>query len=289
MKQPIFKKVNGDGVKIQVAYWEGSGDTILSIHGISSNCRVWDVIADALTPEVEFYAIDLRGRGHSDKPETGYNIKKHCEDIKCVIDNLHIKPTVVMGHSLGAYIGVVFAALYSEYVKKLILVDGGGKLSEKQAEKVFEGIKPSLQRLGHEFNSFEDYINLMKKSPFLQPWMDFLENYYRYEVETKDNGKVVPLVAPKTIVEEAENLKSDDITNYYEDIKCPVLVLRATHGMLTDDDLLLPEDSVEIMKNTIKNIRIVNIENTNHYTIAFYPNKKRDKIIKNFLDLRISS
>ena len=78
-------------------------------------------------------------------------------------------------------------------------------------------------------------------------------------------------------------LKSDDISIYYPKIKCPVLILRAVEGMITENDLLLPEDTAENMLSQIPNSKLVNIEGTNHYTIAFYPNKARDKAIKDFL------
>ena len=40
-----------------------------------------------------------------------------------------------MGHSLGAFISLVFAAQNPERMDRLILVDGGGKLSETQSDQ----------------------------------------------------------------------------------------------------------------------------------------------------------
>ncbi len=283
IKKPEFKKVNSNGISIQVAIWEGNGKNIFCVHGISSNCRVWDLIASNLTPEHTVYAIDLRGRGHSDKPKSGYSLKIHCEDIKNVIDELNIKPVVFMGHSLGAYIGIMFAALNPDYVEKLILFDGGAKLSQEQTKKIFESIQLSLMRLGKVYNSFEEYYELMKKAPFLQPWQDYFEDYYRYEVDFLEDGKVIPNTPPYVIQEEAENLGKDDAENYYHLIKCPVFILRAPEGMLGKDDILLPEDALNRMLEKIPNARVFNIEGTNHYTIAFHPNEKRDKILKEII------
>ena len=83
-----------------------------------------------------------------------------------------------MGHSLGALIGLVFAAQYPDRVDRLILADGGGKLTKKQTEKVFAGIQHTLDRLGKVFPSREAYLGLMKKNPLLQPWSPALETYY---------------------------------------------------------------------------------------------------------------
>ena len=58
-----MKKVKGDGISIQLAVWEGRGNQVLCIHGLTANCRCWDVIASSLTPENKILAVDLRGRG----------------------------------------------------------------------------------------------------------------------------------------------------------------------------------------------------------------------------------
>lgn len=88
---------------------------------------------------------------------------------------------------------------------RLILVDGGGKLTETQMNKVFAGIKPSLDRLGKTFPSFEDYISQMKQAPYLQPWSFYMETYFRYEIENVEGG-VRSRVHPKHIEEEVQNL-----------------------------------------------------------------------------------
>ncbi len=283
MKNPEFLIVNSDNVKINVAVWDGKGKNILGVHGISSNSRVWDNIAKNLTPEFSFFAIDLRGRGHSEKPKKGYSLKIHCNDIKNVIDALNIRPVVFMGHSLGAYIGIMFSALFPEYVEKLILFDGGGKLTQEQVKKVFESIQISLSRLGKFYKSYEDYIKEIKKAPFLQPWQDYFDTYYRYELEFYPDGRVKPLTPPHVIEEEAKNLRKEDAEDYYPKIECPVYALRAPEGILKDDDILLPVNAISLMKKKIKNFEVIDIEGTNHYSITFHPNKKRDEILRKLI------
>lgn len=282
MTKPRMMKVRGDGIQIQLAVWEGSGKTILSIHGLTANSRFWDCLASALSPAHKVIAMDLRGRGLSEKPPAGYSIEHHCRDILALLNDLGLKRIVLMGHSLGAFISLVFAAKHPQKVDRLILVDGGGKLSESQMAKVFEGIKPSLDRLGKTFPSFEDYISQMKQAPFLQPWNSYMEAYFRYEVEEVERG-IRSRVPPKAIEEEAANLRKEDSTQFYSRVSCPTLILRATKGMLAEDDLVLPEDVAERMAREIENVRRVDLEGTNHYTILFQPNRLRDQAILDFL------
>ena len=282
MTEPIMKRAMGDGVEIQIAQWEGGKKAILCIHGITANCRCWDVIANALSPSYGVLAMDLRGRGLSGAPSTGYSMEHHCRDILAVLDNLGLERVVLMGHSLGAFISVVFGAKYPERIDRIILVDGGGKLSKDQMVKVFAGIKPSLDRLGQVFPSFEAYLDLRKKAPFLKNWSQALETYYQYEVEEVSDG-VRTNINPAHIEEERVNLGKVDISRFYGEISRPVLVLRATEGMLARDDVLLPEDVTQRMVREIANSRHVDVTGTNHYSIVFEPNGERDQAIREFL------
>jgi len=282
MSEPVMIKAKGDGVKIQVAVWEGKGKPILCVHGLTANCRCWDVLASSLSPRHKVIAMDLRGRGLSDGPPSGYSVENHCRDILALMDDQGLERPVLMGHSLGAFISLVFAAKYSQRVDRLILVDGGGKLSEAQMTKVFAGIKPSLDRLGKVFPDFESYVALLKQAPFLQPWNSFFETYFRYEVEDVEGG-VRSRVHPKHIEEESGNLKKMDSSQFYKKVMTPTLILRATKGMLAEDDLVLPADVAERMVREIPKARKVDVEGTNHYSILFQPHAMRDQELLGFM------
>ncbi|MDI7261285.1 MAG: alpha/beta hydrolase, partial [Thermodesulfobacteriota bacterium] len=105
-------KIKGDGIQIQLAMWNGKGESILCIHGLTANSRFWDCLASALTPRHRVIAMDLRGRGLSEKPSTGYSIEHHCKDTLALMNDQGFERSVFMGHSLGAFISLVFAAQY---------------------------------------------------------------------------------------------------------------------------------------------------------------------------------
>ena len=187
MTEPIMRKVKGDGVTIQLAVWEGKGNQVLCVHGLTANCRCWDVTTSSLVPENNILAMDLRGRGLSDKPSAGYSLQHHIQDIFCVLDDLKQERIVLMGHSLGAFISLAFAANYPERTEKIILMDGGGQLTQDQWDNVTLAIKPSLDRLGQVFPSFDAYVANMKLAPF-PSWSEALEDYFRYESEAVEGG-----------------------------------------------------------------------------------------------------
>ena len=283
MSEPVMKKVNGDGVRINLAIWEGDGKNILCVHGITANCRCWDVLASALAPQHRVFAMDLRGRGQSEKPATGYALEHHMRDINCLLDDMGVDRAVIMGHSLGAFIALAFGAEYAHRVDRLILVDGGGDLSQEQLDNVFVGIKPALDRLGQVFPSEEAYLKKMSEAPYIQPWSSAIETYYRNEIEPVE-GRVRTNIQPAHIQEEAINIRKVKCAPIYPKVKSKVLILRATNGLLSQDDILLPEDVIDKMIREIPDARRFDVIGMNHYGIIFQSHAARDQTIRDFLE-----
>jgi pimeloyl-ACP methyl ester carboxylesterase len=228
-------------------------------------------MAAALVPQYRVMAMDLRGRGRS-----------HMRDINCLLDDLNVDQVVIMGHSLGAFIGLAFAAKYPERTDRLILVDGGGDLSKEQMDKVFIGIKPALDRLGMVFPSEEAYLKKMSEPPYIQPWSPVIETYYRYEIKPTQGG-VHTNIQPAHIQEEAANIRKVACATFYPKIKCMVLILRAPNGLLSQDDILLPEEVIEKMLREMPTARRFDVEGLNHYGIVFQPHEARDRAVRDFL------
>lgn len=281
--QPRLIKTKGAGLLLQAAIWDGGKKTILALHGLTANCRCWDLLASVLTPLHRLVAPDLRGRGHSDQPASGYSLADHVEDLVLLMDDLRLESPVVMGHSLGAFIALSLAATHPERVERIILLDGGGELSETQRAKVFLGIKPSLDRLGRVFPDRESFRSSLQQIPFFRPWNEFHDRYSQYDFEEVEGG-LCSRVKAEHIREEMLNLRSILPSRFYPLIRGPVLILRALSGMMTEDDLVLPEEVVDRMVREIPRVRRVDLEGTNHYSILFQPNSTRDRVILQFLD-----
>ena len=282
-QKPELKKIRGDGVELCLAEWPGEGPPILAVHGLTANCRAWDSLARKLSPGRRILAPDLRGRGLSGRPRSGYSVEHHVRDLVAVLDHLHLNRAVVMGHSLGATIAVVMAAEHPFRVDRLILLDGAGKLPKAQMAKVVEGIKPSLERLGKTFPSFPAYLGTMKRAPFFHPWNHDLETYFQHEIEEVEDG-VRSRVHPDAIRRELEQLLRFDIAPFFSRVRCRTLILRALRGMLKEDDILLPNPAAARMLHDIRSAMLVDVEKANHYSILFHPQPVRDEAIKAFLD-----
>ncbi|MEX2458085.1 MAG: alpha/beta fold hydrolase, partial [Actinomycetota bacterium] len=107
---PERGRVAGDGVELSYGMWPGEGAPIVAIHGQTASHMNFAGIADRLAGRRPVFAPDMRGRGDSDKPGDGYGFPTYARDIAAAMDALELGPTVVIGHSMGAWIAAELAA-----------------------------------------------------------------------------------------------------------------------------------------------------------------------------------
>ena len=102
---------------------------VVLIHGLTASQMEFAEMGPALALEGWYaIALDLRGRGLSSKPAHGYNIAFHAADVLALCDALNLDTANIVGHSLGAVIGMYLAAIAPQRVRKLVLIDAGGNI-----------------------------------------------------------------------------------------------------------------------------------------------------------------
>lgn len=269
-------------VSLAVGEWPGpaKGPAIVCVHGLTANHTCWASVADVLSPAHRVIAYDLRGRGESDKPERGYNLALHNDDLRGLLDHFSLKKVVLVGHSLGAHIAVRFAARHPERVAKLVLVDGG---IDVRAE-VLDSLRPAINRLGVEFPSLDMFLGFVRMLPMFEGrWNDYLERYFRYDVEVLPAGTVRSKAARHAIEEEIGNLERERLWVFHHQVKAPTLIFRAPDGLLTPTDCLMTQDEAEAMAHAIPRARLVVVPDTNHYTVLLGQNPKVKSSLRAFL------
>lgn len=265
--------------------WGEQGQPFVCIHGITANAFCFQAFADGLANDHRVFAYDLRGRGDSDKPESGYSVPIHAADLLAIIDELGLDRPVVIGHSLGAYIGLYFAARYPEKLSKLVLVDGGAPLPWETPEDRPLWLTSSIARLGITIASFDEFTQRLKVAPFLGPyWNDYLELYFEHDVYRNSDGSVVPKGSREAVQEEQRNLEKFNPEEQWAKLQVPVLLLRAGLGMFTESDQLLPEELAVAIQRGIRGLTYVNFPKLNHYTIVFGVSGGPAREIRKFVD-----
>jgi len=106
---------------------EGIGTPVILIHGLAASLHDWDFIIPGLaTSGYDACALDLLGHGDSLKPGQmdHYNIENVFEHLSTWMDLLEFsEPFTIIGHSLGAYLALLYAIRFPQKARSLILVN----------------------------------------------------------------------------------------------------------------------------------------------------------------------
>ncbi len=106
---------------------QGQGEPVVLVHGLAASLHDWD----DLLPELERegyagHALDLLGHGESDKPlhTHDYTVQNVYADLEAWIDSLGLdRPFILVGHSLGAGLSMLYASRHPDRVRGLILIN----------------------------------------------------------------------------------------------------------------------------------------------------------------------
>jgi pimeloyl-ACP methyl ester carboxylesterase len=110
---------------VQLHYLDfgGTGPSILMIPGLGNTAHAFDDFAPAFTDRFHVVAMTRRGFGESSHPSDGYDIKTLVDDIRTVIDRLHLGRVILIGHSIAGEEMTQLAAQYPDQVSKLVYLD----------------------------------------------------------------------------------------------------------------------------------------------------------------------
>jgi pimeloyl-ACP methyl ester carboxylesterase len=117
--------IETNGVKVHyLDYGTAGRRPMVCVHGGAAHAHWFDFVAPGFTPDHHVFAPDLRGHGDSAwaDPQT-YSFETHAEDIHAFLEKLDLSDVVLIGHSMGGMISLLYATAYPGRVSRLIIVD----------------------------------------------------------------------------------------------------------------------------------------------------------------------
>lgn len=122
------KKITIDGV--DTFYQEvGHGKkTMVLLHGWGQSHAFWNDFVRRFEKDYRILVLDLPGFGLSQEPPTTWKVTDYAEFLYQFTNVLHVTQPLIIGHSFGGRIAVVYASRYP--ITKLILYSSAGGLPE---------------------------------------------------------------------------------------------------------------------------------------------------------------
>ena len=270
--------------EVELAIWRsGSGeDPIICLHGITAQHRAFNAVARHLAPSRSLVGVDLRGRGDSDKPGSGYGLEAHSRDVIRVLDKLDLEDAVICGHSMGGFVALQTALSYPGRARALVLLDSGWprmeanpeEMSEEQKQEaaaIEEGLERAFRRLDMTFESPEDYLDFWFPNQGLAPG-DLpadLADYYLYDLERVEGG-YRPKASRAAAEEDSSSVSSAAPTlEELRGVWCPVALIRASQGFFPGADPLVSDDVRDAIAGALDLRSDTRIEGANHYTMLW--------------------
>jgi len=210
---------------------------LILIHGGKDHARSWDWVARALACDYRVIAPDLRGHGESDWA-TGsmYCLVDSVLDLARLVEHLAVNTVMLVGHSYGGAVALLYAGIFPELVSALVAIEGvgapdrlGGR--DQQQRPLWERIQTWIRKSSSfEERSMRGYASIEEAIAHLRSAQDFLTeeqavHLTRHGVRCDSDGRYRLKFDPLSRVVSPFPLEEEALAELKGRITCPTLLL----------------------------------------------------------------
>lgn len=224
----MIKNIKGVDINY-IDYGEGK-KTIVLLHGWGQNIDMMKPVGDQLQKKYRIVILDLPGFGQTDEPNDVWTMYDYAAAVNLFLKELKIKNPILVGHSFGGKISLIYASNYD--VEKLVLF---GSPFKKEIKKL--SLKTKI-------------LKGLKKVPVINKF----EGYAKRHIGSRDYRQASDFM--RKILVEHVNL---DITEDVKNIKCPTLIIWGTN------DAEVSIDRAYELENLISDSAVIPYEGCSHY------------------------
>ena len=228
-----------DGLRIHYEV-HGEGPAMVLVHANPFDRRLWLYQVACYSAFYRVIAVDLRGYGHSDKPEAVFTLHDMKNDVLAVCADENIDHAIFMGVSVGSGIAMLIGLDHPQMVDAIVLV-GGSSNGPQDVESIVSGF--TQETLGaYLMHLMRGYVAPGFADTKLGDWL--LSRF----VERADD------LNANCIVQIFRARGSCDMTDRLPDMKVPTLVVNGAHdNSLTRGGMtarLIPRAKHAVIPNT---------------------------------------
>lgn len=244
-----------DGAELDVAT-DGNGDAIVLLHGFPLTREIWNAQASQLAQTHRVIHPDLRGMGRSSAPDGPYLMETLAGDLAAILDAMAIDRATIVGHSLGGFVALAFARMYTERVARLALVCSRLAADSPEIAGLRNDLADRLERENSIETAVETYIPTLFSDASLKENAAAVE---RARAIVRSNS---PRGAAAMLRGMAQRVESYDIA---ADLAMPVLIVAGA------GDKVVPSAESEAMRAAFPAARLAFMKNSGHLPMLEEP------------------
>lgn len=103
---------------------KGKGQPIILIHGMSCSFGVWDEFVERYQGNYELHLVTIKGFGNKESADADFYLKAVKDELIAYTKKKKLKDPIIVGHSMGGFLGLWAAAEEPAIFAKVISVDG---------------------------------------------------------------------------------------------------------------------------------------------------------------------
>ena len=270
MAGPTSRIYFSQRLRLHYVDWGNPGaPPLIMLHGGRDHCRNWDWVAAELRRDWHIVAPDLRGHGDSQWSADGsYSVASFVYDLAQLVDQQHLAPVTIIGHSLGGNIAVRYAGIFPDKVRKLVAIEGLGLSARALEERARKGIAERMQgwiaeqrglaaRMPRRYASLDDaFKRMQEENKHLSPEQAL--HLTQHGVNQNEDGTYSWKFDNYFRSRPPYDMTPDDIHALWSEIACPTLLIHGKESWATDPR----EDG---RANFFKTARVVSVDGAGHW------------------------
>jgi pimeloyl-ACP methyl ester carboxylesterase len=244
----------------------GQGPALLFIHGLSGSWQNWLENIPLFARDHRVIAVDLPGFGASEMPVDPISISGYARTVDALFEPLGLESAVVVGNSMGGFVGLEMAIAFPPRVERLCLVGAAGLSIEHLRTERTRGLRHRAENVAFFYVAW-----LSTRSPGLmarpRPRQMVLKLVAAHP-ERLPGALVVQQVAgagKAGFAGALEALTCYPIRDRLCEIACPTLIVWG------DKDILVPVKDAAEFERLISDSRKVIYEDTGHIPMVERP------------------
>ncbi|CAN5903934.1 alpha/beta hydrolase [soil metagenome] len=212
-------------VRLHALGFGGAGPTVVLLHGLAGHAGEWQPIVNAIDGQCRVIAIDQRGHGRSTRIPVDMSRTAHADDVVALIDRTTPRGRVTLvGQSLGGHTAMLVAARYPDLIDRLVMIEASPGGPDRTAP---HDVRRWLESWPVPFGSHADAVAFFGGGTPGRAWADGLH--------VGEDG-LRPRFDVAAIVRSLDEIASRSWWGEWDAVRCPTMVIRGTHGWITDHD-----------------------------------------------------